>query len=98
MDDADTFFDPFATVYDARMARVGGDDGSMSTDDLVFYREFARGVDGPALEIGVGTDRVYLDLLAAGLDVDGVDRSRGKIERCRATADERGLVPLRAER
>lgn len=91
MDDAGEFFDPFAAVYDARMDDL--EEGSMPTDDVAFYRELAREADGPALEVGVGTGRVYLDLLAAGLDVDGVDLSTGMLERLRANADERGLDP-----
>jgi SAM-dependent methyltransferase len=87
MDDAGEFFDPFARVYDARMT----DQDGMPVDDVAFYRDLAREADGPALEVGVGTGRVYLELLDAGLDVDGVDLSPGMLERCRETADERGL-------
>jgi SAM-dependent methyltransferase len=49
--------------------------------------------DGPALEVGVGTGRVYLDLLAAGLDVDGIDVSAGMLDRLREKAAAEGLAP-----
>jgi SAM-dependent methyltransferase len=87
MDDAGEFFDPFAAVYDARIE----DGDGMPTEDVPFYRDLAREADGPALEVGVGTGRVYLELLADGLDVDGVDLSPGMLERCREKADARGL-------
>lgn len=43
----------------------------------------------PALELGVGTGRVLLPLLAKGLAVEGVDASAAMLELCRAkvTAD-----------
>lgn len=90
MDDAGTFFDLFARVYDVRMERLA--DGSMPTvRDVAFYRELAEAAGRPALEVGVGTGRVYLELLDAGLDVDGVDLSTGMLERLRSKADARGL-------
>jgi SAM-dependent methyltransferase len=94
MDDADEFFDAFATTYDARHAenpqkrdpRTG-----WLGDDAAFYRELARDADGPALEVGVGTGRVYLELLNEGLDVDGIDVSERMLERCREKARTDGL-------
>ncbi|PSQ44246.1 class I SAM-dependent methyltransferase [Halobacteriales archaeon SW_7_68_16] len=85
MDDAGDFFDAFARVYDARYDGDG--------DDVDFYRDLATAVPGPALEIGVGTGRIYLDLLAADIDADGIDVSPGMLARLRASADERGLDP-----
>lgn len=92
MDDAGEFFDPFARIYDVRVERPS--DGSMPTvRDVDFYRDLAVETDGPALEIGVGTGRVYLELLDAGLDVDGVDLSTGMLDRLREKAERRGLDP-----
>jgi SAM-dependent methyltransferase len=90
MDDAGALFDPFAEVYRARMDET--DDPTVS-EDVAFYRALAREADGPALEVGVGTGRVYLDLLADGLDVDGIDLSTGMLRVLRETAAERGLDP-----
>jgi len=45
----------------------------------------------PALEICCGTGLPLLDLLAAGLDVEGIDASKDMLEICEAKASERGL-------
>lgn len=72
MDVPGEFSDPFAAVYDARMA----DQDGMHTGDVWFYRDLAAAADGPALDIGDGTGRVYLDIPDPVLDVDGVDPCR----------------------
>jgi len=46
----------------------------------------------PALEIGCGDGDPLLELVAAGLDVQGVDSSLDMVERCRENATARGLV------
>ena len=45
----------------------------------------------PALEICCGTGLPFLDLLEAGLDVEGVDASKDMLEICETKANERGL-------
>jgi SAM-dependent methyltransferase len=87
-DEPGAFFDLLASTDIAR--REAAD--APWTGDVAFYRELAREHE-PALEVGVGTGRVYLDLLAAGLDVDGIDRSAASLARLRGLARERGLVP-----
>ncbi|WP_276257632.1 class I SAM-dependent methyltransferase [Haloglomus litoreum] len=84
MDDTDTFE---AAVYDAW---VDASDLPWA-EDVAFYRRLAREADGPALEVGVGTGRVYLDLRRDGIDVDGIDLSAGRLARLRETADDEGL-------
>lgn len=86
------FFDPFARVYDARL-RETRDETAWVGDDVAFYRDLARDADGPALEVGVGTGRVYLEVLADGHDVDGIDLSEGMLDRLRSKAADRGLDP-----
>lgn len=87
MDDAADFFDEFARVYDAR-------DGARPDDEAVaFYRSLARAAPGPALEVGAGAGGFYLELLADGLDVTGVDVSTGMLDRLRERAAARGLDP-----
>lgn len=88
VEDAGAFFDADAAVYDARV-----DDPQWTADDAEFYRSLAADADGPALEVGVGTGRVYLELLDAGLDVDGVDVSDRMLDRLREKAAARGLDP-----
>ncbi|MEV4118519.1 class I SAM-dependent methyltransferase [Micromonospora sp. NPDC049645] len=61
--------------------------------DVSFYVDLLRGGSGRVLELGCGTGRLQLPLLAAGIDVEGLDHSEGMLERCRAHADERGLHP-----
>jgi len=88
-DDPGEFFDLVAPVDQAR--RADANPGPMA-GDVALYRELAR-EHGPALEVGVGTGRVYLALLAAGCDVDGIDRSAASLRRLRATAAQRDLTP-----
>lgn len=83
--------DPFAgwaSVYDTVYA-----DRTRDTEDVAFYRDLAEEADGPTLEIGCGTGRVYLELLDAGVDAVGVDASRAMLRRLRENAADRGLTP-----
>ena len=59
--------------------------------DLPFWLDVARGARGPVLEVGCGTGRVLLRLLAAGIDADGVDLSAPMLERLRHKAAAQGL-------
>lgn len=78
------FFDATAEYYDVQYEDLG---------DREFYRELAIEADGPVLEVGCGTGRIYLDLLAAGVDADGFDLSEGMLDVLREKAGERGLEP-----
>jgi ubiquinone/menaquinone biosynthesis C-methylase UbiE len=55
------------------------------------YERFVRRVGEPALELGCGDGDPLLDLVAAGLDVDGLDASSDMLDRCRQAAERRGL-------
>lgn len=61
--------------------------------DVEFYRTLASRADGPTLELACGTGRVTLELLAAGVDVDGIDLNGGRLDRLRERAAERDLEP-----
>jgi len=81
--DAESFFDEYAPLYDVVYA-------DHEFDDVEFYVDRATAADGPVLDVGCGTGRVYLELLRAGVDADGVDVSRGmldELERKAAAAD-----------
>ena len=75
----------FAELYD----RVAADD----RDDLPFYVDLASDSDGPVLELACGTGRIYLELLEAGVDADGIDLSRDALAILREKAGDAGLVP-----
>ncbi len=84
--DVDEYFDDTAVFYDAVY------DGSVG-GDLEFYRDLTREADGPVLEVGCGTGRIYLELLREGVDADGIDISSGMLDVLRSKAAEDGLDP-----
>lgn len=59
--------------------------------DPRIYATFVKAVGEPALELGCGEGDPLLDLLAAGLEVEGLDSSPNMLARCRTTAAARGL-------
>lgn len=90
MDDPGEFFNPIAPIYDVHVA--DGRERSLG-EDVAFYRGLASEVSGPALELGVGTGRIYLELLDAGIDADGIDLSEEMIAVLRESAKDRNLNP-----
>lgn len=79
-------YDAIADVYATDMGR------SMAFDDVGWYRAFCAGQGGAALELGCGTGRILLELLAAGIDAVGADRSLPMLRRLRRDAAARGLT------
>lgn len=61
--------------------------------DVKYYLDRATSVQGPVLELGCGTGRIYLELLEAGVNVDGIDLSTNSLVLLRERAVERGLEP-----
>lgn len=57
-------------------------------DDVDFYVSLARQATGPVLEMACGTGRITLSMLAAGVDVDGFDRSASALAVLRRLASE----------
>jgi len=47
----------------------------ISREDIDFYRDLSLAHDNKALELGVGTGRVAIELAKAGLTVCGIDAS-----------------------
>ena len=80
-------YDAIADVYATDMGQ------SMPFDDAGCYRAICRAHPGAALELGCGTGRILLELLAAGIDAIGVDRSLPMLRRLRRDAGARGLAP-----
>lgn len=86
MHSADAFFDVWADFYDA-------DYRDQEIGDVSFYRDLATAADGPVLEVACGTGRVYLELLRAGVDADGIDLSREMLDVLEEKAGAEGLDP-----
>ncbi|WP_125767237.1 class I SAM-dependent methyltransferase [Lapidilactobacillus wuchangensis] len=57
--------------------------GTSIDGDLEYYLEKLQGTSGRILEAGVGTGRLLIPLLGAGLTVDGVDISAEMLAQCR---------------
>ena len=77
-------FDRFAPFYDH--------DYRDQVDDLLLIEEIAQECGGPVLELGCGTGRVALPLLAAGLHVTGIDISPALLELARTKISEQGAT------
>lgn len=96
-------WDEYAAFYDWENQRTVG------RRDIAFWRQFAAGVDGRALELGTGTGRVLLPLTrdvestrrprarTAPAIVAGIDLSAAMLARARGRFRRAGL-PLRAPR
>jgi len=78
-------YDAIAEVYATDMGQ------SMAFDDIGWYRQFCLQRGGAALELGCGTGRILIELLAAGVDAIGADRSLPMLRRLRTDARARGL-------
>ncbi|MFB6296573.1 MAG: class I SAM-dependent methyltransferase [Halobacteriales archaeon] len=85
-DPEESYTGEHARLYDALTAT--GD-----REDVSFYLERAREAEGPVLELACGTGRIYLDLLEAGVDVDGFDHSADALGVLRERAADRGVEP-----
>ena len=79
----DSPYDAIAELYDPWSASV--------TEDVAFYVEEARRAGGPVVELGVGTGRIAIPTAVAGIDVIGVDSSRGMLAVCAERARLAGV-------
>jgi SAM-dependent methyltransferase len=75
-----TYGDRFADVYDDWYGDLT--DVAACTDRLAALVDEAGG--GPVLELGIGSGRLALPLAERGVEVHGIDTSRGMLERLRA--------------
>jgi ubiquinone/menaquinone biosynthesis C-methylase UbiE len=74
-------YDAFASIYDEWAAHM--------TEDVPFYVELARGVDGPVVELAVGSGRVAIPVAReTGRPVVGIDSSPAMLSEAR----ERGAA------
>ncbi len=84
-------YDRIARFYDVDMAR------NMPFDDVGFFRDLCVAHGGRVLELGCGSGRILLELLASGVDAIGVDASAGMLAELRRKAALRSL-PARIAR
>lgn len=68
------------------------EEGERTTERNAFYRELAREIGGPVLEIACGTGLATIPVAEAGLEVTGVDLARPMIEYARLKAQQRQLA------
>jgi SAM-dependent methyltransferase len=64
-----------------------------SFGDVEYYEQFLRNGEGLILEPAVGTGRILVPLVQAGLAVDGYDSSPEMLSVCRERCAERGIDP-----
>lgn len=86
-------YDAIADVYATDMGR------SMPFDDVAWYRalclrEVDHSLGGRVLEMGCGTGRILVELLRAGIDAIGADRSLPMLARLRRDAANCALPPI----
>jgi SAM-dependent methyltransferase len=62
-----------------------------SFGDVEYYLERLQGTSGPILEPAVGTGRILIPLLQAGLDISGFDLSQEMLDYCQRELELRSL-------
>jgi SAM-dependent methyltransferase len=83
----DYFGEDVAARYDADLGEFGEPAAIAAAVD--FLADLAR--DGPALELGIGTGRIALPLIARGVPVHGIDLSEAMVARLRAKPGGDGI-------
>ncbi len=81
-----------ALFYTGIVAQLYGALRGTGPFDPTPYARFIERSGQPALELGCGEGDPLLDLLAMGLDVEGLDSSPDMLARCRDAAHARGLA------
>jgi len=62
-----------------------------SFGDIEYYRQRLEECPGAVLEPAVGTGRIFVPLLEAGIGIEGFDASQEMLDRCREECRRRGL-------
>jgi SAM-dependent methyltransferase len=83
--------DPYAPIADLYDFSYGD-----YLEDIDFYENLARAVDGPVLELGVGSGRVAIPLARAGFQVTGIDTSPSMLDQARRRLDAAPRLPRNA--
>ena len=84
-------WDEYAPFYDWENARTLG------RRDVPFWRRLAARARGRVLELGCGTGRVSRPLLAAGIDLIGIDRSVEMLRRIKAQGSAAASTVVRGD-
>ncbi len=79
-------WDEYAAFYDWENAQT------VQRRDVRFWKRLALAAEGPVLELGCGTGRIFLPLARAGVSLVGVDRSEPMLVRARSKL-RRGRIP-----
>jgi SAM-dependent methyltransferase len=79
-------YDAIARLYDPWSVSV--------TEDVSFYVEEAKRAGGTVVELGVGTGRIAVPTVAAGVRMIGVDSSPEMLAVCRERAELAGVAEL----
>jgi SAM-dependent methyltransferase len=85
--------EPSGTWHYGLIARWWAEFNTPEPAEVTYYGDAIRTFGEPALDLGCGTGRILLPLLAQGLDVDGTDISSDMIAYAAARAAEAGHVP-----
>ncbi len=81
----------FGTWHHGLIARWWAEFNVAEPEELAYFQDAIRRFGEPALDLGCGTGRILLPLVAGGLDVDGCDISADMIALAEAEAVKRGL-------
>lgn len=85
--------DESGTWHYGLIARWWAETNTANPDEVAYYRSAIERSGQPALDLACGTGRILIPLLAAGLDIDGVDISADMLARAEDRAGREGLEP-----
>lgn len=83
-----------ATWHYGLVARWWAEGNAVEPDEIAYFRRAIERFGEPALDLGCGTGRLLFPLLAAGLDVEGVDTSDDMLAWATKLAVPQGLKPV----
>lgn len=81
------------TWHHGLVARWWAEFNVAAPEELAYYRAAIERFGEPALDLACGAGRLLLPLIAAGLDVDGVDISADMLALCAERAKREGRSP-----